>query len=561
VQPVNPAASATANAPANPAANTPAYAPANVAGNAINNAANAANIQGNITPNPRYNAGAQPPPVQANQAERSQRHHIRDEVEIARRANYDREHGVPDALDANNPVQAANIRHMHDQELLQRAQYDQDNGPPDDLYVIPVAHAPSTSPGAVNNFPAFSQRLQMIRYPKDFKPAIEKYDCRSDPSIWLKMYNIAARASGGNEDHMAGCFPLVMGKAPLLWLDNLPAESITSWATLSRLFTTNYQATYNRPGNTHHLARVRMRSDETLREYTNRYFENRNTLAGVKDEDVIAYYKKGITNIKLSEKIHEADAHTISNLMAYADKLVDTQDIVMHDFNREDHDGGGNRSRKRSGEAYMTDPPRPSTFLEGDFNMVMDDQCQFHRDAKHTMRDCEQLKCALGVPSDSKKTKSNNNDDRNSGQRFDNRNRRPDRRDYRDHRPYHRNDDRNRHDYHRDYRRDDRRNDYHHNIRNDRHDDHRSDRRDDQRNDRRDDRRRQNDHNRHDNNWKERTPPPPPKGGNPNGVFQSANREINFIVGGRQATKSNKHIQSNTREIGHVNTETPQPLR
>jgi hypothetical protein len=54
------------------------------------------------------------------------------------------------------------------------------------------------------------------------------------------MHSIAARASGGNEDHMAGYFPLVMGKAPLLWLDNLPTEWITSWVTLSRLFTTNY---------------------------------------------------------------------------------------------------------------------------------------------------------------------------------------------------------------------------------------------------------------------------------------------------------------------------------
>jgi hypothetical protein len=138
------------------------------------------------------------------------------------------------------------------------------------------------------------------------------------------MYSIAARASGGNEDHMAGYFPLVMGKAPLLWLDKLPAGCITSWATLSRRFTTNYQATYYRPGNTHHLARVRMRRDETLREYNNRYFENRNTLTGVKDEDIIAYYEKGITNIKLFEKIHEADAHTIGNLMAYVDKLFNT---------------------------------------------------------------------------------------------------------------------------------------------------------------------------------------------------------------------------------------------
>jgi hypothetical protein len=165
------------------------------------------------------------------------------------------------------------------------------------------------------------------------------------------MYYIAACASGGNEDHMAEYFPLVMGKALLLWLDNLLTECITSWATLSRLFTTNYQVTYNRLGNTHHLARVRMRRDETLREYTNRYFENRNTLTGVKDEDVITYYKKGITNIKLFEKMHEVDVHTIADLMAYVDKLVDTQDAVMHDFNREDHDDGGNRSRKRSGEA------------------------------------------------------------------------------------------------------------------------------------------------------------------------------------------------------------------
>jgi hypothetical protein len=373
------------------------------------------------------------------------------------------------------------------------------------------------------------------------------------------MYVIAARASGGNEDHMAGYFPLVMGKAPLLWLDNLPAECITSWATLPRLFTTNYQATYNRPGNTHHLARVRMRSDETLCEYTNRYFENRNTLAGVKDDDVIAYYKKGITNIKLFEKIHEADAKTIGDLMTYVDKLVDTQDAVMHDFNGDDHDDRGTRSRKRSGEAYVADPPRPSTFLEGDFNMVMDDQCQFHRDAKHTMRECEQLKRALGVPSTSKKTRSNSNDDRNGGQRFDNRNRRPDRRDYRDRRPYPRNDDRDR----RDYRRDDRRDDYRRDDRTNRRDrsDRRDDRHDDHHNDQRDDRHRQDDHNRQDSNRKERTPPPPPKGGNPNDAFQKANREINFIVGGRQAIKRNRQTRSNAREIGHVNTENPRPLR
>jgi hypothetical protein len=131
----------------------------------------------------------------------------------------------------------------------------------------------------------------------------------------------------------------------------------------------------------------------------------------------------------------------------------------MHNFNGEDRDGGGNRSRKRSGEVYATDPPRPSTFLEGDFNMVMDDQCQFYCDAKHTMRECEQLKRALGVPLEPKKAKSDNNDDQNSNHRYDNRNCRPDRRDYCDRRPYRHNDDSDHHNYRRDYHRDDHRDD------------------------------------------------------------------------------------------------------
>jgi hypothetical protein len=136
---------------------------------------------------------------------------------------------------------------MHDIELRCHAQYDQVNDAPDDLYVVPMTHDPRSSSGAINNFPAFSRHLKMMRYPKEFKLTIEKYDGQSDPSIWLNMYSIVAQASGGNEDHMVEYSPLVMGLAPLLWLDNLLVECITSWATLSRLFMMNYQVAYNHP--------------------------------------------------------------------------------------------------------------------------------------------------------------------------------------------------------------------------------------------------------------------------------------------------------------------------
>jgi len=167
------------------------------------------------------------------------------------------------------------------------------------------------------------------------KPAIDKYDGCSDPNIWLKTYTIAAQAAGGTFDHMAAYFPLAMAEMPLLWLDNLPAGCITSWASLSQLFTSNYQATYSRPSNTHHLSRVTMRPKETLRDYTDRFFENRNKLAGVKDDDVIQYYKRGVTNLQLFEKLHEAGATTIADLMAIVNKLVDTQEAVVNQFSKD----------------------------------------------------------------------------------------------------------------------------------------------------------------------------------------------------------------------------------
>jgi hypothetical protein len=121
--------------------------------------------------------------------------------------------------------------------------------------------------------------------------------------------------AGGSFDHMAAYFPLVMGDAPSLWLNYLPAGSITSWADLSQAFTSNFQATYNLPGNAFNLGRVTMKPDERLWDYTNRIFENRNTYVGVREDQVIDSYKKGLRDHKVFEKIHKSGATKVAPLM------------------------------------------------------------------------------------------------------------------------------------------------------------------------------------------------------------------------------------------------------
>jgi hypothetical protein len=144
---------------------------------------------------------------------------------------------------------------------------------------------------ALTSFPALAPCLRSVAYPDNFKPNIQKSDGRSDPNIWLSTYYAAVKAASGNFDHMAAYFPLVMDDAPSLWLNNLPAGSITSWADLSQAFRSNLQATYNHPGNAFNLGRVAMKPGEQLRDYTNQFFENRNTCVDVRDEQVVNSYK------------------------------------------------------------------------------------------------------------------------------------------------------------------------------------------------------------------------------------------------------------------------------
>jgi hypothetical protein len=78
-----------------------------------------------------------------------------------------------------------------------------------------------------------------------------------------------------------------VGDALSLWLNDLPAGSIKSWADLSQDFTSNFQATYNRSGNTFNLGRVTMKIGKRLCDYTNWFSENRNTSVGVRDDQVV----------------------------------------------------------------------------------------------------------------------------------------------------------------------------------------------------------------------------------------------------------------------------------
>jgi hypothetical protein len=143
-----------------------------------------------------------------------------------------------------------------------------------------------------------------------------------------------------------------------------------------------------------------MKAGERSRDYTNWFFENRNTCVSVRDDQVVESYKKGLRDCKVFEKIHESGATKVSPLLEVVNKLIDTTEALVNQF---DHDGkqdagtsgaagdSSSKFRKRPSEVLVADGRRPSTFNVEEFNAVLDNPCTFHEGGTHTVRECKQF--------------------------------------------------------------------------------------------------------------------------------------------------------------------------
>ena len=76
-------------------------------------------------------------------------------------------------------------------------------------------------------------------------------------------------------------FPLALEPAQLLWLDSLPENIIDSWPILRRLFIDNFQGVMTRAGTRHDLSQCKQNKNESLRDYTKRFFEKQTRGSGI----------------------------------------------------------------------------------------------------------------------------------------------------------------------------------------------------------------------------------------------------------------------------------------
>jgi hypothetical protein len=67
-----------------------------------------------------------------------------------------------------------------------------------------------------DKFPYFSRRLALVQLPHKFKPPNHsKYDGKTEPRQWLRIYSQSIELAGGDKDIKALFFPKALKTMPL----------------------------------------------------------------------------------------------------------------------------------------------------------------------------------------------------------------------------------------------------------------------------------------------------------------------------------------------------------
>jgi hypothetical protein len=253
--------------------------------------------------------------------------------------------------------------------------------------------------------PPLLHALGPFNGPPNFKVSnVDKYEPKQDPGGWLAIYTTAARAAGASEDVMTAYLPIVLGQDALQWLRHLPRHCIDDWSDFSQRFIANFQSLSDKPAQPWDLKSIKRWGDETLRSYLKRFQTMRNRIPEVTEAAVIEDFYRGSNDSAFVRAILQKAPTTSEQLFQEADLYITAderaQDLIggakpapvapRRDANQQPDKRWEKRPRE---EVHAAGPPASHARGgprggERTLDDILDAQCPYHKDMRHTLRNC-----------------------------------------------------------------------------------------------------------------------------------------------------------------------------
>jgi hypothetical protein len=211
---------------------------------------------------------------------------------------------------------------------------------------------------------------------------------------------------------MTAHLPIVLGQDALQWLQHLPRHCIDDWSDFSQRFTANFQSLSDKPAQPWDLKSIKRRGDETLQSYLKRFQTMRNRIPEVVEAAVIEDFYRGSNDSAFVRAILQKASTASEQLFREADLYITAderaQDLIggakpapaapRRDTNQQPDKHWEKRPRE---EVHAAGPPAARARGgprggERTLDGILDAQCPYHKDMRHTLRNCRDFKHSVG---------------------------------------------------------------------------------------------------------------------------------------------------------------------
>ena len=141
----------------------------------------------------------------------------------------------------------------------------------------------------------FTRNIKEVILPRrSHQPTITLYNGRTDPIEHVSHFSQRMTIYSKDEALMCKVFPSSLGPVAMRWFNSLRANSIESFKKLTRAFSARFItcSRVHRPLGS--LLSMSMQEGETLKAYSDRYWEMFNEIKGEHDDVAISTFKAGL---------------------------------------------------------------------------------------------------------------------------------------------------------------------------------------------------------------------------------------------------------------------------
>nr|XP_023876480.1 uncharacterized protein LOC111988904 [Quercus suber] len=276
----------------------------------------------------------------------------------------------------------------------------------------------------------FTRRIEEAELPRRFQqPTFIAYNGKTDPVEHVSQFNQRMAIHFKNEALMCKVFPSSLGPVAMRWFNGLRTNSIDSYSQLTQAFGSSFVMNSRPPRPMNALLSLSMRDGETLKAYSDKYWEIYNELDGKYDIVAISTFQNGLPmGHGLRKSLTGKPATSVRQLMDRIDKYKRVEEDMlqgkgkdkvipqeMRDF-RSDRYNNTRLMRDFGGEFGATNAQTVNVVFREPLHRVLErikDEpyfrwpnkmageperrnqnryCQYHQDHGHTTEDCRNLR-------------------------------------------------------------------------------------------------------------------------------------------------------------------------